>query len=213
MMIVILYTSYKGRRQAMRYDAEHKQKTRERVLKEAAKAIRAEGPHQVGVAEVMAKAGLTHGGFYAHFRSKDDLVAAAIGQMFAEGAERMAREYKGRTPAEALGAYVDFYLSPRHRDYRDAGCPLPFLAADAPRLTEAARARFAQGVAELEVKLAASLAALGHADPADEAASMLAEMVGALSLARAEPEAGRSDRILERSRTALKRRFGLEERS
>ena len=60
----------------MRYDSEHKERTRARVLKEAAKAIRAEGPHRVGVAAMMAKAGLTHGGFYAHFVSKDDLGVA-----------------------------------------------------------------------------------------------------------------------------------------
>ena len=86
----------------MRYDADHKEKTRERVLREAAKAIRAEGPHQIAVAGVMAKAGLTHGGFYAHFASKDDLVAATIDQMFAEGAARLTREAKDRPPAEAL---------------------------------------------------------------------------------------------------------------
>ena len=72
----------------MRYDTDHKQKTREKVLKAAAKAIRADGPHRMGVADVMRKAGLTHGGFYAHFESKDDLVAAAIGQMFEQSKAR-----------------------------------------------------------------------------------------------------------------------------
>src|SRR5262245_32338766 len=116
----------------MRYDAEHKQKTRERVLKVAARAIRAQGPHKVGVAAVMAKAGLTHGGFYAHFDSKDALVAAAIGQMFEEGSLRFVSETEGRTPRAALAAYIDFYLSDAHRDARRSGCPLPFLSADLP---------------------------------------------------------------------------------
>jgi TetR/AcrR family transcriptional repressor of nem operon len=195
----------------MRYDAEHKRKTRERVLQEAAKAIRAEGPHQVGVAQVMAKAGLTHGGFYAHFSSKENLIAEAIGQMFIESGEKMEAEYKDRTPAEALVGYINFYLSRSHRDSRSAGCPLPFLAADAPRLAKPARERFAKGVAGLEARLASQLTALGHAKAAEEAASMLAELVGALSLARAEPDPKRSDRILSLSRAALKRRFGLEE--
>ena len=197
----------------MRYDAEHKRKTRERVLQEAAKAIRAEGPHQVGVAGVMASAGLTHGGFYAHFSSKEDLIAEAIGQMFVEGAERMAMAYQDRPPAEGLSAYVDFYLSRSHRDARTAGCPLPFLAADAPRLAEPARERFAKGVAALEARLAGRLAALAHPRAEEEAASMLAELVGALSLARAEPDKARSDLILRRSKAALKRRFGLEVQS
>jgi TetR/AcrR family transcriptional regulator, transcriptional repressor for nem operon len=194
----------------MRYDADHKQKTRERVLAEAAKAIRAQGPHRVGVAEVMAKAGLTHGGFYAHFSSKDDLVAAAIGQMFDEGRARLVRETADRGPAEALSRYFDFYLSAAHRDSRTAGCPLPFLSADVPRLPEPARERFAAGVAELTGIIAATLAKLGHAHADEEASSVLAELVGALSLARAEPDTARSDAILARSRSHLKRRIGVE---
>ena len=194
----------------MRYDGEHKARTRERVLKEAAKAIRAQGPHRVGVAEVMAKAGLTHGGFYAHFPSKDALVAASIGQMFKEGAGRFSAETDGFTPAEGLGRYVDFYLSAKHRDSRGAGCPLPYLSADVPRLSGEAREAFAAGVESLRARLAARLALIDRPDPDGEAGSMLAELVGALSLARADADPARSDAILTRSRSALKTRFGLE---
>ena len=194
----------------MRYDADHKTQTHQRVLKEAAKAIRAQGPHKIGVAQVMAKAGLTHGGFYAHFKSKDDFVAQAIGQMFEESGGQLSRSLEGRPPAEGLGRYLDFYLSAAHRDTRTAGCPLPFLAADAPRLSTPSRERYAQGVARLEGRLAAVLAAMGHPDAAILAGSALAEMVGAVGLARAEPDPERSDAILTRSRESLKRRLGLE---
>jgi TetR/AcrR family transcriptional repressor of nem operon len=200
----------KGDGKGMRYEADHKQKTREKVLKEAAKAMRAEGPHQIAVASIMARAGLTHGGFYAHFASKDDLVAATIDQMFAEGGARLAGEAVNRAPAGALAAYIDFYLSPAHRDARSTGCPLPFLAADLPRLSDSARERFAAGVASLQARLARPLAQLGHADPEAGASSMLSELVGALSLARAEPDPAASDAILDRSRAALRRRFALE---
>src|ERR1700761_5125709 len=108
----------------MRYDAEHKLKTREKVLDAAAEAIRLDGPHKVGVAEVMTKAGLTHGGFYAHFKSKDDLVACAIGHMFDRSAQRRLDSLKDRPPAEALAAYLDFYLSGGHRDARTTGCAM-----------------------------------------------------------------------------------------
>ena len=195
----------------MRYDADHKQKTRERVLKVAAREIRAQGPHRIGVAGVMAKAGLTHGGFYAHFASKDDLVASAIGQMFQEARGRQQKALADLTPAEGLAAYIEFYLSNDHRDARTAGCPLPFLSADAPRLDEAARARFAAGVASLTETLAERLVAVGHANAHELASSMLSEMVGAVSLARAEPDPERSDAILARSRAALKRRLGLDQ--
>jgi len=196
----------------MRYDAEHKQRTRERLLEEAAKAIRAEGPHRIGVAEVMAKAGLTHGGFYAHFASKDDLVAEAIEQTFKEAGARMIRRLgEGQAPAEALRSYIDYYLSPAHRDTRTTGCPLPFLSADAPRLPEAARARFALGGARLTETFAELLKRLDRPEPEATAASALAEMVGAVLLSRAEPDPARSDAFLAYSRASVLRRLGLED--
>ena len=194
----------------MRYGPDHKQQTRERVLAEAAKAIRAEGPHQIAVAGVMARAGLTQGGFYAHFASKDDLVASTIDYMFGDSAERWRLETEGKPPAEALAAYIDFYLSKLHRDARNAGCPLPFLSSDLPRLGEAARETFAAGVSRLRARIAGQLTALGRPDPEADASSMLSELVGALQLARAEPDPAASDAILERSKAALKRRFALE---
>jgi len=198
----------------MRYDSDHKQKTRERVLKEAAKAIRAEGPHRIAVAGVMAKAGLTHGGFYAHFGSKDELVAAAIDTMFGEARRRFSRgtTESGATdsPKDKLIKYIDFYLSAGHRDARATGCPLPALAADLPRIAPASRERYGQGVSALTALIADALGALGRAEPQALAASALSEMVGALSLARAVADPEQSDLILDASRTALKRRLGLE---
>jgi len=198
----------------MRYDSDHKQKTRERVLKEAAKAIRAEGPHRIAVAGVMAKVGLTHGGFYAHFESKDDLVAAAIDTMFGEAKARFSRETAQAgepvSPQNKLIRYIDFYLSAGHRDARTTGCPLPTLAADLPRLAPASRALYGQGVASLTALIAESLRALGRGEAEALASSALSEMVGALSLSRAVADPEQSDLILDASRTALKRRLGLE---
>jgi TetR/AcrR family transcriptional repressor of nem operon len=194
----------------MRYGAEHKQRTRERVLTAAAQAIRVEGPHKIGVADVMADVGLTHGGFYAHFVSKDDLIVAALELMFDNGERRLEDETKGVSPARGLTQYIDFYLSAEHRDSREIGCPLPYLSADAPRLSAQSREAFAAGLARLTDRLARKLEELGQTDARVEAASTLSELVGALSLARADPDPGRSDAILAVSRTALKRRFGLE---
>jgi TetR/AcrR family transcriptional repressor of nem operon len=193
----------------MRYPPEHKQKTRARVLAAAAKAIRAEGPHRVGVAGVMNAAKLTHGGFYAHFASKDALIAAAIEEMFEHARARWARETQDRSPAEGLAAYIEFYLSAAHRDARGTGCPMPALAADLPRLTGASRAAFAAGTRALIELLAAHLAALGHADAEVLASSVLAELVGALSIARGEPDRDRSDALLAASRYMVRQRVGL----
>jgi TetR/AcrR family transcriptional repressor of nem operon len=193
----------------MRYDNEHKSRTRERILEEAAAAIRAEGPHRVGVAAVMKKAGLTHGGFYAHFASKEDLVAEAIAAMFAGPYSHLMQQIEGKSPEDGLAAYIDFYLSPRHRDARDRGCPLPALSGDVARMAEPARSRFAQGAAGLRREVSKLLNALGREDAEALASSTIAELVGAMSLARAEADRHSSDAILAISREALKRRLGI----
>ncbi len=193
----------------MRYDAEHKRKTREKVLEAAAEAIRAEGPHKIGVAGVMAKAGLTHGGFYAHFQSKDDLVAQAVEHMFERSTLKRVDRIPGLSSEQKLSAFVDHYLSQSHRD-SPIGCPMPAVAADAPRLTPEVRGVYAARVASLTARIAELLGDLGHAEPHDLATSTVAEMVGGLVLARAEPDRARSDLMLGRSKHILKQRLNLE---
>jgi TetR/AcrR family transcriptional regulator, transcriptional repressor for nem operon len=196
----------------MRYDSEHKQRTREKVLKAATKAIRSEGPHRVGVASVMSGAGLTHGGFYAHFGSKDDLISAAIDAMFGESRAKFLKETGDLPPEQALNAYIDFYLSPQHRDAVSVGCPIPVLAADARRLSKQTREQFARGVSHLAERITEQLQKLGRQDPAAQAHSMLSELVGALLIARSEPDVARSDAILKASRRSVKQRLGLEKK-
>ena len=190
----------------MRYPADHKRETRERVLAEAAKQIREHGPAGVGVADIMKSAGLTHGGFYAHFASKDALVAAAIAKMFAGARARWER-------AASLGAYIDAYLSAEHRDARETGCPIAALASDAPRLPTACRAAYADGARDLASRLASALRDLGHRDVEALASSIIAELAGALALARVEPDEARSDAILAASRRTLRARLGLGRRA
>jgi TetR/AcrR family transcriptional repressor of nem operon len=158
----------------------------------------------------MAKVGLTHGGFYAHFESKDDLVASAIGQMFEEASRRLSHVTDDKSPVAALCAYIDFYLSPEHRDSVATGCPMPLLAPELRRIGRPARQQFSAGVARLSTVVAEQLSKLGRTEPEADASSMLAEMIGALSLARAEGDAQRSANILEVSQRALRSRFGLQ---
>jgi TetR/AcrR family transcriptional repressor of nem operon len=186
----------------VRYAADHKRETRDRVLVEAAKQIRAHGPLGVGVADIMKRAGLTHGGFYAHFKSKDALVAAAIGKMFEGARVRWER-------SADLGSYIDWYLSAEHRDARETGCPVAALASDLPRLPAACRAAYGDGARSLTERIAGELRELGHREADILAASAIAELVGALSLARVEPDEARSDAILAASRRSLRARLGL----
>lgn len=195
----------------MRYGADQKERTRQRVLAEASRAIRADGPHRVGVAEVMKRAGLTHGGFYAHFGSKEELVGEALDFMFDEAAAVSGGWAAGETPQAALASYIRVYLSRAHRDDRASGCPLPALGAELPRMNEDARERFAQGLSRMTARLGVLLD--GADRPGGEATSVLNEMVGALVLSRATPDPVQSDRILAETRRSLLRRLDLEERS
>lgn len=193
----------------MRYEPDYKARTRQKVLDEAARTLRSEGLQGMGVASVMGKAGLTHGAFYAHFASKDELVAETVKAMMLEARGKFDRVTTDLAPAEALRAYVEFYLSARHRDNTTSSCPLPWVAGEIPRLGEASAQRYGASVAGLTEVLATRLRALSRPDADAAAASAVAELIGALTLARAVDDKAQSDLILERSRASVLARLGL----
>ncbi len=195
----------------MRYEADYKAKTRQKVLTEAAKTMRAEGVQGMGVANVMGKAGLTHGAFYAHFESKDALIDETIEAMIATARGKFDAVTAELGPADALRAYVGFYLSPRHRDNAQTSCPLPWIAGDVARLGASPRRHYGAVTAGLTELIATRLRALDRA-PAQaeaEASSVVAELIGALALARAVADKAQSDLILSRSRDSVIARLGL----
>ncbi len=178
--------------------------TRRGILATAARLIRERGPERVGVAEVMREAGLTHGGFYAHFAARDALVAEAIRSMFESGRQRFLARIGGKTGPDALKTWIDSYVSREHRDNPGSGCAMAALISDMPRLEPAARAAFDDGIRSIAGRLQAHLPT-----GADEQAvfSLMAEMAGAVALARAVGDSQFSDRILKTSRAALKARI------
>ena len=193
----------------MRYEPDYKAKTRQKVLAEAAKTMRAEGVQGMGVAAVMAKAGLTHGAFYAHFESKDALIAETIKEMALAARGKFDAVTTDLGPAEGLRKYIGFYLSARHRDNSDTSCPLPWLAGEIPRLDVTSRQRYGASVAGLTELLAGRMRALGHADAEGAAGSVVAELVGAIALSRAVEDKAQSDLILSRSKDSILARLGL----
>ena len=161
--------------------------------------MRRRGVDRVSVAQVMAEAGLTHGGFYAHFATKADLAAAAFG---AAGREGRALWFRDLAPADAtakLRQIVGRYLHRGHRDRPEAGCAFAALAADATREPGALKPAFER---ELRLSVAALAAELGPEDPKAEerALGILAVCVGGLILARAVKDATLSERILSAAR-------------
>ena len=193
----------------MRYDAEHRQQTREKVVRKAAEVVREFGPDKISVAELMAKVGLTHGGFYAHFKSKDDLVREAISHIFNERNEALKKILEDSGPAEGLSGYIDLYLSTLHRNRRDKGCPMAALIVDLARMPIAVRKRFDADIQSQTDLIAGALKAMKQPQPDALAASVLAEMVGAIAIARAVSDDETSDRIIEAARTNIKARIGL----
>lgn len=196
----------------MRYSSDHKAETRARLLREASREVRIKGPDHVAVAGIMKRVGLTHGGFYSHFRSKEALVIEAIDAMFADALQLSSAIEFRRKPRAALLGYIDVYLSAAHRDARERGCPMPALAGDLARATSPARDRFAAGVAVVTERLSAAVAALGLENPDAEASAILSQMVGAVALARAV-DGPASDAVLENARSSLIARYELVQTS
>lgn len=193
----------------MRYDTEHKQRTHEKVVRAAAEAIRLHGPDGIGVSDLMKKAGLTHGGFYAHFKSKDELVAEAITHMFDDRYEIFRASMADVPPAQGLSIYLDRYLGTKHRERRHDGCPMPALSGDLARLPAAARKRFEAGMQRIIDAIAGVLRTLGRDQPEALAKSAVAEMVGALAISRAIADTDLAEDILKTAREGIKRRLGL----
>ena len=184
--------------------------TRRRILDAAVDLFAGAGYGETGLAEIVKQAAVTKGAFYYHFASKEALIADAIDHMFAQARARLVESSDGKHPARVLAAYIGFYLSRAHRDACESGCPIAALAADLPRLPADARRKFSRGVGHLTDFIAAQLRALGRSDAPALARSTVAELVGALSIARIETDKAQSDAILAASKHALIRRLELE---
>ena len=117
--------------------------------------LRENGPDGLSVATLMKRQGLTHGGFYAHFESKDDLIEQAIDVMFDKTCERFAVRTRGLIPHQGLMAYIEHYLSLPHVNKPGQGCPVPACAGDVARLGASARRRFEAGMGRLQSLIAA----------------------------------------------------------
>ena len=126
----------------MRYEPEHKTQTRNRIVRNAARKLRAEGLNGPGVASVMKASGLTVGGFYKHFRSKDELLAEAIAQAFMDS-EKVYASLQSVPREDRWKEMVRLYLSPEHCDHPDIGCPVATLAPEIARGKFSVRRRIA----------------------------------------------------------------------
>jgi TetR/AcrR family transcriptional repressor of nem operon len=186
----------------MRVSREKAAEHRERIIEAAGALFRAKGFDGIGVADIMKAADLTHGGFYGHFASKDDLVAQASRRAMATAAARWTKlvEASAEKPYAALLAH---YLSPRHRDDPGQGCAFAALGNDAARSSKVVRNAFAEGLEPLIDILAQSIPGKSKSARRRKAVAAMAALVGALTLARAVEGTPLSDEMLEAAHREL----------
>lgn len=179
----------------MRVSRAEAAQNRERIIEVAAKLFRERGFDGIGVADLMKCAGLTHGGFYGHFASKEDLMAQACGRALDGSLDRM-RQLAERSGDTALSAIATAYLSPAHRDRLGEGCVLAALGAEAARHGSPVRSAFTQGVRSAVDMLAQLLPGKSAQAKRERALMTYASMVGALVLARAVDDTELSEDVL-----------------
>lgn len=180
----------------MRVSRAEAAQNRERVIEVAAKLFRERGFDGIGVADLMKAAGLTHGGFYGHFESKEDLMAQACSRAL-DGSLAALQEVAERDGENALATIASAYLSPAHRDQTGEGCVLAALGAEAARHGSPVRSAFTQGFRSALDVLTRLVPGLSKRAKRKQALATYASMVGALVLARAIDDPELSEEVLK----------------
>ncbi|MCW6005163.1 TetR/AcrR family transcriptional regulator [Micromonospora sp. CPCC 205371] len=178
----------------MRYGRERKQVTRRRIIEAAGRRFKADGIDGSGIAALMADAGLTNGAFYAHFDSKDDLVAAVVADQLREQREGLSAAALGRAGAEQM---LRQYLSIGHRDDPARGCPSAALLDEIARTADPTRRAYTEGVLAVIDDVAARVAPNDPRSARARTLSIYALMVGTLQLSRALADRQLADALLE----------------
>lgn len=192
-----------------RYGREHKEQTRQRIVETSARRFKQDGVNASGISTLMADAGLTNGAFYAHFTSKDDLVAGVVGDQLGWQVDVIDALPAGRPGIEHI---VRTYLSAEHRDQPDQGCPTVALIDEISRCSDTVRQAYTDGLMRVVDAIA------GRLDPADPASARVralaafAGMAGTMQIARAITDRTLSDQLLEHGVDNALVAFGVEQR-
>ncbi len=185
-----------------------KEATHERIVKAAARAIRRSGYDGTGVADIMKDVGLTHGGFYAHFASRDAMLAEAADCAGSESVEFMERVVAAAPPKKALQAMLLAYLSKEHVAGVETGCATAALGSEMPRQAPEVRRAATRRIKEMIDLIARQLPDWGRSSAHERALVTAATMVGALVLARAVDDSRLSDALREAALNHLSRTEG-----
>jgi TetR/AcrR family transcriptional regulator, transcriptional repressor for nem operon len=187
----------------MRYSKEHKLETHARIVKKASVRLREKGAHGIGVADLMKEAGLTHGGFYAHFDSREALVVEAFADTMDRSTERWRRLAEQLPAEKRLAAIVDGYLTAAHRDDPGHGCAVSALGAEIARESPKTRKVFAVKLEQMIDVVAEQIPDVPRKAARKQAMAAIATMMGTLVMARIAGNGEVSDEILGAGREAV----------
>jgi len=187
----------------MRYDADHKTRTHRRIVKNASRQLRSKGLNGPAVSTLMKASGLTHGGFYRHFGTRDDLVVEAIEESLQDLRDRLIAAAKDAEPGEGWKAMVRSYLSLERCDHFDDGCPIAALAPDIARTRPAIKQRSSTAILKFRQEILPFMPGKGAGEKATNFLVILSSMVGAIAIARTMPDPAVRQRILIRVRNYL----------
>ena len=187
----------------MRYQSEHKAEIHQKIVKDGSRRVRAEGITGAAVSAVMRDAGLTHGGFYKHFESKDELLMASLGEAFQEVAEHLTHAAEQSRPGTAWKAIVKAYLSPEHCDHAQCGCPLAALAPELARADKAMKAPIVAELTKYKTRMLPWMPGRRTADKERAFFAIFSTMIGAVAIARILPDQTARARVLASARDFL----------
>jgi TetR/AcrR family transcriptional repressor of nem operon len=187
----------------MRYAKDHKAETHERIVKNASERLREGGAASIGVAELMKEAGLTHGGFYAHFASREALIDEAFIHAMEQTAKRWRKRAELAPEGKELASIVNGYLTAQHRDDVGNGCALPSLGAEVLRANLKTRKAVAAKLEEMIDTISEQMPAQTTKAARREAVAALATMMGTLLLARMAGAGEFSEEILAAGRYGI----------
>jgi len=191
----------------MRYRADHKAETHQKILKDASRRLRAEGLAGAAVSAVMRDAGLTHGGFYKHFGSKDELLIASLSEAFRDMADRLVHTAEHSRPGTAWNAIIKAYLSPEHCNHPEFGCPVAALAPELARIDTVTKARISAELREYESRMLRFMPGRRLADKQRNFSVIFSTMIGALAIARLLPDQEARTKVLASTRDFLLHSF------
>jgi TetR/AcrR family transcriptional repressor of nem operon len=191
----------------MRYSPEHKAEIHQKIVKDASRRIRNEGITGAAVAAVMRDAGLTHGGFYKHFGSKEELLKESLSAAFGEIADRLVHAGEQAPPESAWKAIVKTYLSLEYCDHVEYGCPLTALAPELARADQEMKPRIFEELKKYKSRMLPFMPGRRTADKERAFFSIFSTMVGAVEIARMLPEPVMREKVLANARDLLLRSF------